>query len=127
MAQQNSNLTLSNSNSVTSVSPLEHESSPKNDISKRLQLVEPSRDVALSGATSVENIVVIAAHVKARARHSSVWLELTVLFPETELNKPYWGQGIARGHVITETNKVGLNSRAVVMGWVTDSHQYIEV
>lgn len=33
MAQQNSNLTLSNSNSVTSVSPLEHESSPKNDIS----------------------------------------------------------------------------------------------
>ena len=127
MAQQNSNLTLSNSNSVTSVSPLEHESSPKNDISKRVQLVEPSRDVALSGATSVENIVVIAAHVKARARHSSVWLELTVLFPETELNKPYWGQGIARGHVITETNKVGLNSRAVVMGWVTDSHQYIEV
>ncbi|MEZ8122549.1 hypothetical protein ACED30_23965 [Vibrio splendidus] len=109
MAQQNSNLTLSNSNSVTSVSPLEHESSPKNDISKRLQPVEPSRDVALSGSTSVENIVVIAAHVKARARHSSVWLELTVLFPETELNKPYWGQGIARGHVITETNKVGLN------------------
>ncbi|MEZ8918571.1 hypothetical protein AB4440_08255 [Vibrio splendidus] len=127
MAQQNSNLTLSNSNSVTSVSPLEHESSPKNDISKRLQPVEPSRNFSLSGSTSVENIIVIAAHVKARARHSSVWLELTVLFPETELNKPYWGQGIARGHVITETNKVGLNSRAVVMGWVTDSHQYIEV
>ncbi|WP_439148153.1 hypothetical protein [Vibrio sp.] len=126
MAQQNSNLTLSNSNSVTSVSPLEHESSPKNDISKRVHPVEPSRDVALSGSTSVGNIVVIGAHVKARARHSSVWLELTVLFPETELNKPYWGQGIARGHVITETNKVGLNSRAVVMGWVTDSHQYIE-
>ncbi|NOH36599.1 hypothetical protein F0245_25425 [Vibrio chagasii] len=60
MAQQNSNLTLSNSNSVTSVSPLEHESSPKNDISERV--------------------------------HS-----------------------------------VGLNSRAVVMGWVTDNHQYIEV
>ncbi|CAK2399574.1 conserved hypothetical protein [Vibrio crassostreae] len=59
MAQQNSNLTLSNSNSVTSVSPLEHESSPKNDISKRV-------------------------------------------------------------------HPVGL-SRAVVMGWVTDSHQYIEV
>ena len=36
MAQQNSNLTLSNSNSVTSVSPLEHESSPKNDISCRV-------------------------------------------------------------------------------------------
>ncbi|PMP01629.1 hypothetical protein BCS96_18885, partial [Vibrio breoganii] len=102
------------------------ESSPKNDISKRLQPVEPSRGVALSGSTSVENIVVIAAHVKARARHSSVWLELTVLFPETELNKPYWGQGIARGHVITETNKVGLNSRAVVIGWVTNNHQYIE-
>ncbi|WP_135382298.1 hypothetical protein [Vibrio tasmaniensis] len=126
MAQQNSNLTLSNSNSVTSVSPLEHESSPKNDISKRVNPVGLSRDVALSRSTSVENIVVIGAHVKARARHSSVWLELTVLFPETELNKPYWGQGIARGHVITETNKVGLNSRAVVIGWVTNNHQYIE-
>ena len=127
MAQQNSNLTLSNSNSVTSVSPLERESSPKNDISERVHSVGLSRDFSLARSTPVGNIVVIGAHVKARARHSSVWLELTVLFPETELNKPYWGQGIARGHVITETNKVGLNSRAVVMGWVTDNHQYIEV
>lgn len=126
MAQQNSNLTLSKSNSVTSVSPLEHESSPKNDITERMHPVGLSRDFSLARSTPVGNIVVIGAHVIARARHSSVWLELTVLFPETELNKPYWGQGIARGHVITETNKVGLNSRAVVMGWVTDSHQYIE-
>ncbi|MEZ8862530.1 hypothetical protein [Vibrio sp. 10N.247.311.51] len=33
MAQQNSTPTLSRLNSATSVSPLEHESSPKNDIS----------------------------------------------------------------------------------------------
>ncbi|PQJ49941.1 hypothetical protein [Vibrio splendidus] len=126
MAQQHTTPTLSKSNFSDQRFAAGLESSPKNDISKRLQPVEPSRGVALSGSTSVENIVVIAAHVKARARHSSVWLELTVLFPETELNKPYWGQGIARGHVITETNKVGLNSRAVVLGWVTNNHQYIE-
>ena len=69
--------------------------------------------------------IVIAAHVKVRARHSNVWIELTVLLPETELNMSYWGQGIARGHVITETNKLGLNSRTEVIGWVTGSHKYI--
>ncbi len=40
MAQQNTTPTLSTLNSVTNVSPLEHESSPKNDISRsRLVLV----------------------------------------------------------------------------------------
>ncbi|MEZ9300097.1 hypothetical protein AB4168_16565 [Vibrio splendidus] len=38
MAQQNSTPTLSNSNSSTSVSPLGHESSPKNDVSSPLAL-----------------------------------------------------------------------------------------
>ncbi|CAK1758290.1 MULTISPECIES: hypothetical protein [Vibrio] len=126
MAQRQSTPTLSKSNFSDQRFAAGHESSPKNDISLGVHPVGLSRDVVLSGSISVENIVVIAAHVKARARHSSVWLELTVLFPETELNKPYWGQGIARGHVITETNKVGLNSRAVVIGWVTNNHQYIE-
>ncbi|CAK1692546.1 conserved hypothetical protein [Vibrio crassostreae] len=126
MAQQHTTPTLSKSNFSDQRFAAGHESSPKNDISKSVHPVGLSRDIALSESKPVEVIVVIAAHVKARARHSSVWIELTVLFPETELNKPYWGQGIARGHVITETNKVGLNSRAVVIGWVTDSHQYIE-
>ncbi|MFD1877450.1 hypothetical protein [Vibrio chagasii] len=74
---------------------------------------------------SMQQPIVIAAHVKARKRHSKVWIELTVLLPETELNREYWRQGLARGHVITETNKLGLNSRAEVVGWVTNSHKYI--
>ncbi|CAK2421504.1 conserved hypothetical protein [Vibrio crassostreae] len=40
MAQQNSTPTLSNSNSSTSVSPLGHESSPKNDISGPLAVLK---------------------------------------------------------------------------------------
>ncbi|PMG52399.1 hypothetical protein [Vibrio splendidus] len=40
MAQQNSIPTLSNSNSSTSVSPLGHESSPKNDISSPLAVLK---------------------------------------------------------------------------------------
>ncbi|MFS1431745.1 hypothetical protein BCT99_015230 [Vibrio lentus] len=40
MAQQNSTPTLSNSNSSTSVSPLGHESSPKNDISSPLAVLK---------------------------------------------------------------------------------------
>ena len=123
----NQSQTHTNVQIATNVSTLDSLATAQNDFSKSEHPVGVSRDIALSELKSVEDIVVIAAHVKARARHSSVWLELTVLFPETELNKSYWGQGIARGHVITETNKVGLNSRAVVIGWVTDSHQYIEV
>ncbi|MEZ9340055.1 hypothetical protein AB4354_11000 [Vibrio splendidus] len=40
MAQQNSIPTLSNSNSSTSVSPLGHESSPKNDVSSPLAVLK---------------------------------------------------------------------------------------
>ena len=40
MAQQNSTPTLSNSNSATSVSPLDHKSSPKNDASSPLAVLK---------------------------------------------------------------------------------------
>ncbi|MFA0079378.1 hypothetical protein AB4427_14730 [Vibrio artabrorum] len=101
----NQSQTHTNVQIATNVSTLDSLATAQNDISKSVTPVGLSRDIALSEFKPVENIVVIGAHVKARARHSSVWLELTVLFPETELNKPYWGQGIARGHVITETRR----------------------
>ncbi|EGQ8101706.1 hypothetical protein M3919_003826 [Vibrio parahaemolyticus] len=52
MAQQNSPLTLSNMNLATSVSPLEHESSPKNDSSwvqrktaRNLRIIDRLREI----------------------------------------------------------------------------------
>ncbi|MFZ3461419.1 hypothetical protein [Vibrio harveyi] len=52
MAQQNSPLTRTNMDSVTSVSPLEHESSPKNDnslaqkkLNRNLRLLQRLREI----------------------------------------------------------------------------------
>lgn len=50
MAQQNSPLTRSNMNQATSVSPLGHESSPKNDISCSLLTRKPFFFVALGSS-----------------------------------------------------------------------------
>ncbi|ARC95161.1 hypothetical protein B6A42_27630 (plasmid) [Vibrio coralliilyticus] len=49
MAQQNSPQTRSNVNSATSVSPLEHESSPKNDSSSSAHAVSTHDFMLMSG------------------------------------------------------------------------------
>lgn len=53
MAQRHSTPTLSKSNSATNVSPLEHESSPKNDISCSLTLLSAHRQLRTLRGESV--------------------------------------------------------------------------
>ncbi|WP_122053627.1 hypothetical protein [Vibrio sp. Evd11] len=68
----------------------------------------------------------IAAHVSARSRHSRDWIQLTILIPKTDLTLEYWGQGIARNHVTSELNKLGLNSLPDIHNWVTDEYEFLK-
>ncbi|MGD8231335.1 hypothetical protein [Vibrio sp. TRT 1302] len=62
MAQRHSTPTLSKSNSATNVSSLEHESSPKNDISCSLTLLSAHRQLkALRGVSYVEKSTKVEA------------------------------------------------------------------
>ncbi|BCL74165.1 hypothetical protein VIBNIFTn2_1110048 [Vibrio nigripulchritudo FTn2] len=62
--------------------------------------------------------IVKAALVSAKTRFQDDRRELTVIIPETELVKEYWGQGIARGLVFEQLCALNLKSHHRVLSWV---------
>ncbi|EJB0234252.1 hypothetical protein OEA42_004018 [Vibrio parahaemolyticus] len=89
MAQQTSTLTRSNLNSVTSVSPLDHESSPKNDASCSALLLNARRQVrrshSLSYTVKKVRLTKSLRHSKENAKREAIQeLKQSDLFPQIQ-------------------------------------------